>query len=130
MPLWLYKPKYVLPFGDNENPAPDVLVPYATPKYLSENWNVKGLQSIAELAGLNADVATELTMRLKKYQLPVGIPETVTAGIATLLPYGVPLDCTAVVPKKINWLADGLEKAEYQTSAYCVIPALDVVTLT
>ena len=36
----------------------------------------------------------------------------------------------AVVPANMRWSFVGFVKAEYQISAYCVIPELDVVTFT
>jgi hypothetical protein len=90
-------------------------------------WNVLGRHDKSELAGLNDDDAKLLTIRLKKYQLPEGILASDTAGIAVLMLYGLPLDCISVVPANMRWSAVGLAKAEYQISAYCVMPELDVV---
>ena len=94
------------------------------------NCNVNGFQLTIELAGLNADDAKLLTIRLKKYQEPAGMLVNVTGGIAVLMLYGLPLDWIAVVPAKIRCDSVGVANAEYQISAYCVIPDDAVVATT
>ena len=78
---------------------------------LGLHWNIVELE-------LNTDDAKLLTIRLKKYQLPEGMSDTVTGGIAVLMSYGLPLLCIAVVPANILWSAVGEIKAEYHISAY------------
>ena len=91
---------------------------------------VMGRQLMSALAALNVDELRLFTIRLKKYQLPNGMPESVTGGHASLGWYGCPLALMAVVPANMRCASVGVGKAEYQTSAYCVMPEVLVVTLT
>ena len=51
-------------------------------------------------------------------------------GNTVEIPQGVPLDWISLVPAKYIWVVNGLLYAEYQTSAYWVIPDGAVVTWT